>query len=183
MDVLRSEGGNDPTAGPCVSWLCRPLIDHELVTSQYLSPHEWPLSNSHNGRAVGRPCLDWTQEGYGFVMDSTATICLVWNLIEEHPKCTYTNPHSSRCVPCKPLTVRKTPVQLFCSQPVRRGPKEANTTWESSKKWVWKANDICLSLQPISSRTLRSALWETWVRHLCYSRNPQQDKSTGTDEH
>ena len=32
----------------------------------YKSPHEWPLGDSNNGRAVGRPCLDWTQEAYGF---------------------------------------------------------------------------------------------------------------------
>jgi len=34
--------------------------------SLFKSPHTWPLSDSNNGRAVGRPWLDWTQEGYGF---------------------------------------------------------------------------------------------------------------------
>jgi len=137
------------------------IIHHHRVTSPYLSPHEWPMSDSHNGRAVGRSCLEWTQEGYAFVTD---TIHLVWNLIEEHPKCTYTLlmfhvPCSMFHVPCCMLHVllvvdlasscfyyvdhvRSLLGGVPCSLPVRRDPKEANTTWESREKWVWKANDM-----------------------------------------
>ena len=52
--------------------------------SPYLFPREWPLSDSNNGRAIGKPCLDWTQEGYGFA-NITARCC--WKSAWRFPQC------------------------------------------------------------------------------------------------
>jgi len=41
-------------------------------------------------------------------MDSTAPIYLVWNVIEDSPKCEYTLPRSTRRVPCEPRGSTKT---------------------------------------------------------------------------